>query len=144
MAIRVKLLIKSRSSSKEVTVNALVNTGYETVKPQLLIPVSLARELGLWPPPSNRSLFREYFTSGGSIRNILLEDELFVKVVVEYSTSEILCDAVISTIEDEVLISDKLASKLGIIIYDIGEGIWRLKTDQESVRRRSERPQLWS
>ncbi len=50
MAVRVKLRITS-VSGKEAITSALVNSGFEAETPQLLIPKSLARELGLWPPP---------------------------------------------------------------------------------------------
>jgi hypothetical protein len=59
----------------------------------------------------------------------LLADEVEVSVNVEYATNTVVCDLVISTIEDEVLISDKLAGKLGVVAYDFAEGIWRLNTD---------------
>ena len=66
-----------------------------------------------------------------------------VKVKVEYDTQTVISDLVISTIENEVLIGDKLAGKLGIIVYDFAEGIWRLKSDLENIRRKSERRQIW-
>ncbi|MGC8933298.1 MAG: hypothetical protein ACP5KE_05880 [Candidatus Methanodesulfokora sp.] len=48
LATRVRLRI--RAGEREIRTSALVNTGFETEKPQLLIPLRLARELGLWPP----------------------------------------------------------------------------------------------
>ena len=53
-------------------------------------------------------------------------------------------DAVISDIEEEVLISDKLGGKLAIAIEDLGEGLWRLKSDKSGKVRKSEEPQFWS
>ena len=82
-------------------------------------------------------------TAGGPVRNYVLRDEILVKVKVEYDTQTVISDLVISTIEDEVLIGDKLAGKLGIIVYDFAEGIWRLKSDLENIRRKSERRQIW-
>ncbi|MGB9630848.1 MAG: hypothetical protein ACPL09_02545 [Candidatus Methanodesulfokora sp.] len=35
---------------KTVDVVALVNSGYEADSPQLMVPIQVARELGLWPP----------------------------------------------------------------------------------------------
>ena len=82
-------------------------------------------------------------TAGGPVRNYVPRDEILVKVKVEYDTQTVISDLVISTIENEVLIGDKLAGKLGIIVYDFAEGIWRLKSDLENIRRKSERRQIW-
>jgi hypothetical protein len=35
MAVRIKLKLKSRTTSRELRVNALVNSGFETLRPQL-------------------------------------------------------------------------------------------------------------
>ncbi len=137
MALRVRLRIRSRSSGREVETIALVNSGFETLKPQLLIPVSMARDLALWPSLPSNYIVKEYMTAGGPVRQYVIPDELLVRIVVEYETPYVVCDAVISMIEEEVLISDKLAGALGIIIYDVGEGIWRLRSDPEDTRRRT-------
>lgn len=143
MAVRVKLKLRSRTTGKELEVIALVNSGFETDKPKLLVPIKVAELLGLWPSIPTTYCLRDYFTAGGPIRKIVIPDELFVKIIVEYETPEVLCDLIISTIEDEVLISDKLASKLGIELIDIGEGIWRLKSDKENILRKSFERQIW-
>ena len=59
-------------------------------------------------------------------------------------SGSVLSDLVISTIEDEILIGDKLAGRLGIVVYDFAEGIWRLRTDPETTRRGSEERETWS
>ena len=48
-AVRIKLKLKSRTTSGELRANALVNSGFETLRPQLLVPVRVAEYLGLWP-----------------------------------------------------------------------------------------------
>jgi len=48
MAVRIKLKLKSRTTSRELRVNALVNSGFETLRPQLLVPVRVAEYMGLW------------------------------------------------------------------------------------------------
>jgi len=72
-----------------------------------------------------------------------LRSELEVRVAVEYSTEPAVADAVVSELEEEVLISDKLAGVLGIIVYDFGEGLWKLKSDPENTIRRSFPRQAW-
>ncbi len=65
MAVRVKLRIERGDRSSEVV--ALVNSGYEADTPQLMIPIGLARELGLWPPPPD-SREEVFDTAGGPLR----------------------------------------------------------------------------
>lgn len=67
-----------------------------------------------------------------------------MSIDVEYPTNPVISDLVISTIEEEVLISDKLAERLGIIVYDFADGIWRLNIDPETTRRRSVEGEAWS
>jgi hypothetical protein len=143
MTVRIKLKLTSKSTGREVEAVALVNTGFETLKPQLLVPVKVAELLGLWPSTPREYSAREYMTAGGPIRNYVLADEVEVKVMVEHETGIVLSDLVISTIEEEILISDKLSGRIGIEIYDLAEGIWRLKSDPPNVRRKSEERQAW-
>jgi hypothetical protein len=144
MAVRIKLKIKSKTTSRELKVNALVNSGFETLRPQLLVPAKVAELLGLWPLISREYVVKDYMTAGGPTRMYLLMDEVEVNVDVEYASNTVVGDLVISTIEDEVLISDKLAGRLGVVVYDFAEGIWRLNTDPEGVRRRSVEREIWS
>jgi len=61
---------------------------------------------------------------------------------VEYGLNTVVSDLAISTIQDEVLISDKLAGRLGVVVYNFAEGIWRLNTDPEKVRGSVEKENL--
>ena len=65
MAVRVRLKIWREDKVLETV--ALVNSGYEADSPQLMIPISLAKALGIWPPPpdSKEEIFE---TAGGSSR----------------------------------------------------------------------------
>lgn len=139
MAVRVKLKIVSRSGAGVVT-SALVNSGFEAETPQLLLPRSLASALGLWPPPPEAQLI-EVGTAGGPVRNYFISRAL--RVYVETGDREVgpvECDAMISLLEYEVLISDMLGGELGIVILDL-RGKWRF-TDEDRVRR-TEPPQYW-
>ncbi len=142
MAVRVKLKIKSRSG-KEIVSSALVNTGFETEKPQLLIPIEVARDLGLWPPPQSATIV-ELGTAGGPVKNYLILDELEASVVTsDREVGPVTCDAVISHIESEILINDKLTETLNIVILKAGEGIWRFIDDSPEAKRRSLEPKYW-
>ncbi len=137
MAVRVKLLIKVNGKTKEVV--ALVNSGYEADSPQLMIPHGIARELGLWPPPTaSRELV--YDTAGGPVKVWLIPSVAKAKVVAEdqVSSKEVLIDLVVSTYVDEPLISDALASAFEIVIEDPYRGLWRFKWEdkvRESVKK---------
>lgn len=139
MAVRVKLRIRSRHG-KEVVSSALVNSGFEAETPQLLLPRRLAAELGLWPPPEDAYIV-EVGTAGGPVRNYLIPRAAEVSVVTsDRAVGPIPCDIMISSLEYEILISDKLGGELGIVILDL-RGKWRF-SDEDAVRS-TEPPQYW-
>ncbi len=142
MAVRVKLKIKSKSG-KEVFSSALVNSGFETEKPQLLIPIQLAKSINIWPPPPS-AILTELGTAGGPIRNYLIPDELEVSVITnDREVGPVVCDAIISHIEEEVLINDKLSDELNIMILKLGVGLWKFLDDPLELKRESELPKYW-
>lgn len=139
MAVRVKLKIVSKFDGEVVT-SALVNSGFEAETPQLLVPKSLALKLNLWPPPPEAQLV-EVGTAGGPVRNYLVPGALQVYVETgDREVGPINCDVMISLLEYEVLISDKLGGELGIVILDL-RGKWRF-SDEDKVRL-TEPPQYW-
>lgn len=140
MAVRIKLRVRSLRSGKEVVSSALVNSGFEAETPQLLIPRRLALDLGLWPPPEDAYLI-EVGTAGGPVRNYLIPRaaEVFAETT-DRSVGSVQCDVMISNLEYEVLISDRLGGELGIVILDL-RGKWRFS--DENVVRESEPPQYW-
>jgi len=140
LAVRVKLKIKT-VKGKEMKANALVNTGFETDRPQLLIPVALAKELNLWPPIDAVEV--TYDTAGGPTKLWLYNDVAYVKIVNNIESKEVLCDILISPIEHEVLISDYLAGSLEIIIENPRIGYWRLKSEPHGTIHESVKPQYW-
>jgi hypothetical protein len=81
MAVRVRLRLKSRTTGRELRVNALVNSGFETFKPQLLVPARVAELLGLWPfvPRWSFPSFRGF--SGVSSRDFHLAHRALVTTV---------------------------------------------------------------
>lgn len=140
MAVRVRLRIKSLRSGREALTSALVNSGFEAESPQLLVPRRLAAELGLWPPPDDAYLV-EFGTAGGVVRNYLVPGAAEVTVEAgDRSVGPVKCDIVISGVEEEVLISDRLGGELGIVILDL-RGKWRF-SDEDRVRE-TEPPQYW-
>ena len=141
MAVRVKLRIKSRlEAGVEVETVALVNSGFEVDAPEIVIPIRLAEGLNL------RSRLLEarvepYNTVAGPIRMYVLPSSIEVEVVEEDNRSpSVVCDAVVSDMEVEVLISDYLAGALGIVVEDFRDGIWRLKSDPPTRQRGTYKP----
>ena len=76
------------------------------------------------------------------MRNYLVPRALEVYVLAgDRVVGPVRCDAMISLLEYEVLISDALAEELGIVILAPKTGLWRFR-DEDGVRT-SEAPQYW-
>jgi len=116
MAVRIKLRLRARASGGAIEVSALINSGFETDSPQLLIPMRLARRLALYPPPITSSII-EIGTAGGPSRVFLIREALEVWAITDdREVGPKLVDVLISPIEEEVLVNDKLTEELGIIL----------------------------
>lgn len=140
MAVRVRIKITVGDKSLETI--ALVNTGYETETPQILIPIPAAEALGAWPPAG--AFESTYETAGGPLRTWIYPRGCRVNIVAEGATAvETEADLVVSPIADEVLISDKLTGELQIVLEDAGRGIWRLRQEPQTRLRASEPPKYW-
>jgi hypothetical protein len=137
MAVRIKLRL--RYCDKVLETPALVNTGFETPNPQILLPVKVAERLSLWPELPRDTLVEIYDTAGGPVRVYRVRNA--VNVEIPEKGISVIADAVISHTEVEVLISDKLADELMIVIERPGEGIWRFR--DENILRKSEKPEIW-
>jgi len=136
LAVRVRLRLRRGDVEREVV--ALIKSGYEADSPQLMVPVSLARELGLWPPPveAKEAVFE---TAGGPLRVWVVPSAAEVVVVAEGATSKSAkVDVVISQLADEPLISDVLAGRLELAVEDFAEGLWRFRWEPKDRVRRSE------
>jgi len=142
VALRVRLRLRVRGREGFVDASALVNTGFETEAPQLLLPLRLGSVLGLWPSPEAQLL--EFGTTGGPVRNYVVPNSLEVWVLGDDRVVvPVVSDAVISNVELEALINDKLAGALGIMILNPATGEWRFRDDDASVIRRTEPPRYW-
>lgn len=143
MVVRVRLRVEL-TEGKSLEATALVNTGFETQKPQLLLPVKAAEKLNLWPNFPSEAMVEIYDTAGGPMRVYVLPDKAKTSVLTEDRESRrVLSDIVISHTEVEILIGDKLAGKMNLVIEDPGEGILRFKDDSPDKKRRSETPKHW-
>lgn len=138
MVVRVRI----ESASAAVETAALANSGYEAETPQVMVPVQLARALGLWPPGEGFEE-TEYETAGGPLRVWVASGALRVRVAAEGEAPQVVADAVVSPLADEVLLSDKAISELGIALEDVGRGLWRFRWEPKDALRRSEPPKYW-
>lgn len=135
--------VRLQRGERVVETAALANSGYEAETPQILVPVDAAKLLGLWPPGPGveESVFE---TAGGPLRVWIAPSACSVNVVAQDAeTREVVADVVISALADEVLLSDKLISELGIALEDVGRGYWRFTWEPKEKLRRSEPPKRW-
>jgi len=141
MAVRIKIKIVL-SNGKSLETTALVNTGFESIEPQLLLPVKAAEKLGIWPNLPENATIEIYDTTGGPTRVYKIQHAAEVSVLTKNRESrKVTSDIVISHIEVEALISDKLAEELMLVIERPGEGLWRFRDERR--KRKSENPTYW-
>jgi hypothetical protein len=141
LAVRVRVRLCAKTSGNCVETCALVNSGYETDSPEILVPRSLAEYLNIaLHPPRARTYI--YETPFGLHRLVVVEGEVTVSLMGVGSVVDNVTVAV-SGEEREVLISDALASELGIQLIDVRGGGWRHKNDPTDVLRPSCRPEYW-
>ena len=134
LPLRVKLLVKAKHSGRDVTVKALVNTGFTTESPDIAIPVSTAEQLNLWPKPGQEAIKVSLETGGGTVEGYIVPQSLIVTVVTgDRIGGEVIANALINPYIGEVLISDSLAEELGIQILYPRRGIWKF-VDEEKLR----------
>ncbi|MCC6042901.1 MAG: hypothetical protein LM598_04665 [Candidatus Verstraetearchaeota archaeon] len=134
MGVRVRVRVRYGGTSFDMV--ALVNTGYETDVPELLVPVSVAERLGLWPKLPEDTVVETYKTASGLMRVYRVRGVRAGLLVSGTEERDVEVYLVISEHTDEALISDQLASAFGIVIEDPAKGLWRLRG--ESLVRSSE------
>jgi hypothetical protein len=138
MPVRVRIRI--RSEKREVTTAALLNTGFTSLEPEVLVPKGLAERLGFWPPLEN-AILESLDTAGGEVLSYVIPNSVEITVLAESGSSMgIRCNAIISTHEKEVLLSDASIEEAGIEIISPKTGVWRFKgrTEENSVE-----PEYW-
>ena len=140
--IRINIKLTPLKGGSSLEVNSLLNTGYGSEEPEVLIPVRVAERLTFWPKLPEDVVIKTYETPGGISRMHYLADATEIQSIIEDKVSKpIKCALVISEIEREVLLSDITISKLEIVIEDAGKGLWRFK--DEAKIRASVEPQYW-
>ena len=136
MGVRVKIHI--RRNNREETTSALVNSGYESDRPEIHIPLALAKKLGF----RLEELRGETYKVVGAEVTTYTLGEVEVRVLVSDKVSSwVKAFAVMVPGEYEVLLSDTLIELLEIEIIKPRSGLWRFKGERKN--RTSEEPKYW-
>jgi predicted aspartyl protease len=131
MGVRVRVRVRYRGASLDLV--ALVNTGYETDVPEILVPMSVAEKLGLLPRLPEGAIIETYKTASGLMRVYRVGGAYASLLIGGAEERSVETYIVISEYTDESLISDQLASEFGIVIEDPAKGLWRLR-GESSIR----------
>ena len=140
--VRIKIKINSLKGKLPLEVSSLLNTGFGTEEPEVLVPVKVAEKLTFWPELPEGAMVKAYETAGGIARMCRISKAIEIQAITEDKISNPLeCSLVISEIESEVLLSDKTIEELNIMIESPAKGLWKFKDDVEL--RNSVEPQYW-
>jgi len=137
--------VKIKSKTKEsVETTAIVNSGYESPEPEVVIPEPLAERLGLFPKLPRGTIIEQYHSLAGVARIYYIPQAVEISVVSsDRIQGPVVVGVAISDKEDEVLLSDRLTDALNISLEKPGEGLWRFRDESPSKVRKSEVPQKW-
>jgi hypothetical protein len=135
VACRVR--VRLRVGDRVFEGRALLNSGFETDAPDIVIPVDVAKELGLWPPKTATIALLE--TGGGEVSLPCYTSHGILELVLPGRSSKAVnVNIIVNPHVDEIVISDYVASELGIILLDFKKGLWRLTDDPPQTVRVSE------
>ena len=138
--VRVRILIKDRS----VEAHALANSGFETERPQLLVPYAFLVRNNINLEDLGRPDISEYDTAGGLIVMYIYHGACKVTVIEHDRISrDVEADLVLLPVEKEILMSDAPIEELGIVLISPRSSLWRFIDDPPEAIRRSYSPQYW-
>jgi len=140
LVVRVKLKIKA--GDKGAITSALVNSGFEAMEPQLIIPLRLAERLNF---TSMEADIEDFDVAGGSrASGYRVKGKFEVELVLrDRPPVRSLASITILPGEREVIISDYLASALQIVILDPQAGVWCLRDELGAAQRPSVSAEEW-
>lgn len=140
MACRVRVRLRHRLFTLETS--ALVNSGFETESPDIVVPVEAAKRLGLWPPRNASLTVME--TGGGEISIPYYELAADLELILHgREAKKVVVNIIVNPHIHEVVLSDYVASMLGIILLDLKRGLWRLADDPPDTIRETAEPEEW-
>ncbi len=131
MPVRVKVRLESLRSNRTLEVSALLNTGFTSDELDIHIPKEVAEKLCLWPPPKDASL-EILDTAGGEVLSYFVPNAIKLTVIEKDRKSKsIVCNAIVTLHEREVLLSDAVIEELEIEILSPKTGLWRFKGENK-------------
>jgi hypothetical protein len=142
MAVRVKIQLHPvREPAKIFETVALLNTGFETEEPQILIPVAFFQKLFASFPEG--TTIQSYEVAGGAvIKGYEIKQAVKMRLVTEDKKSEfITASIIVSELEKEVILNDKAIDFLGILLEYPGKGLWRFRDEERMSASLS--PHFW-
>lgn len=140
MVCRVRIRI--RHNNNVVETSALVNSGFESDAPDIVIPIEIAKRLGLWPPKEAHTIVLE--TGGGETTTIYSESVVELELILsDREPKKIIANVIINPYIHEVILSDYVSSLFGIMLIDIKKGLWRLIDDPPTTIRTSTSLEEW-
>ncbi|HEW94014.1 MAG TPA: hypothetical protein ENF47_04865 [Thermoprotei archaeon] len=130
----VRLRVRLEANDKKIDNVALLNTGFTTDTLDIHIPYLTAKDLGLWPPPSN-AVLEALDTAGGEVLSYFIPNSVRLTVIEpDRSSKTIICNAIVSMHEREILLSDAVIEELEIEILSPKTGLWRFRGESK-IRR---------
>ena len=121
-AVGVRVKIRIRYRDKKIHTTALVNTSYESDRPEIHIPIALAKKIGL---SLDEARSDRYSVVGGEV-NVFRLGQIYDSLDLEdfsKESKEATAEAVCVVGEYEVIINDALAEELGIEILAPRRGL---------------------
>ncbi len=137
MVVRVKLRVRPKRGGPAKELVVLANGGAESPRPCLVVDVSLAEELGLWPLVG-AELYSVEEASGESSA-LLLPSSVELELLSDEGSvlSRVVADLAVLGGLREPLITDVTIDELGIVVLSFGRGLWRHVSDPPGVVRKS-------
>ena len=134
--LRLRVRIERIDRSKRVEAIAIANSGFIGFEPEILLPQAVAKRLELHEVGEPET--RVKVTGDGREVSLLVYREAVMVYVIAEDRVEgpVAATAVVSPGARYVLLNDKLAGRLKIVLLDFGEGTWCFR-DELGKRERS-------
>jgi len=140
--VGVRVKVKIEANDRSIITSALVNSGFESTSPDIIVPMGLAEKLGLWPPTEVES--EEALTAGGQVTLYLVKRNARISIICGNEVRKVIKgNLIVNPHVDEVLLSDYVIDELGIVVISFRRGLWRHETDELEKVRESTKPQYW-
>lgn len=140
MAVRVRIRVAT-SAGRSVEITAILNSSFEESNPHLLLPNACAALL--FDDLASISARQEYETAGGPAEFVPVPETVNGRVITPTREGrDVRFRVLVSSREDEALVSDAGIDALGVHLESLFPGRWRFA--DETLVHDTEAPQRWS